>query len=223
MDNVVGIIYNLTTWIFPLLFTIVLHEVAHGVVAYQFGDYTAKRAGRLTLNPLDHVDLYGTIIIPAFLLILQAPLLFGWAKPVPVNFNALNNPKRDMGLVALAGPVANFVIAILFAVIGKTLLLILPENIPLSHWIFDNMINGIQLSLIIGIFNLFPILPLDGGRIVVSLLPEPYSQKYQESERYGFMILLGLLFIFPVIGINPIRWFIETLYPYFIRMVNIFL
>ena len=108
------IIYNLTTWIFPLLLTIVLHEVAHGVVAYQFGDSTAKRAGRLTLNPLDHIDLYGTIIIPAFLLIVQAPVLFGWAKPVPVNFNALNNPKRDMGIVALAGPVANFVLAILF-------------------------------------------------------------------------------------------------------------
>ena len=160
------IIYNLTTWIFPLLLTIVLHEVAHGVVAYQFGDSTAKRAGRLTLNPLDHIDLYGTIIIPAFLLIVQAPVLFGWAKPVPVNFNALNNPKRDMGIVALAGPVANFVLAILFAVIGKFLLMMLPDGLALTRWVFDNMRNGIGLSLIIGIFNLLPILPLDGGRIV---------------------------------------------------------
>ncbi len=217
------IIYNLTTWIFPLLLTIVLHEVAHGVVAYQFGDSTAKRAGRLTLNPLDHIDLYGTIIIPAFLLIVQAPILFGWAKPVPVNFNALNNPKRDMGIVALAGPVANFVLAILFAVIGKFLLMMLPDGIPLTRWVFDNMRNGIGLSLIIGIFNLLPILPLDGGRIVASVLPTRYSEIYQRSEPYGFMILLGLLFILPLIGINPIQWFIGTLYPYFAGMVEIFL
>ena len=217
------IIYNLTTWIFPLLLTIVLHEVAHGVVAYQFGDSTAKRAGRLTLNPLDHIDLYGTIIIPAFLLIVQAPVLFGWAKPVPVNFNALNNPKRDMGIVALAGPVANFVLAILFAVIGKFFLMLLPDGLALTRWVFDNMRNGIGLSLIIGIFNLLPILPLDGGRIVASLLPMRYSEIYQRSEPYGFMILLGLLFILPLIGINPIQWFIGTLYPYFAGMVEIFL
>ena len=217
------IIYNLSTWIFPLLLTIVLHEVAHGVVAYQFGDSTAKRAGRLTLNPLDHIDLYGTIIIPAFLLIVQAPVLFGWAKPVPVNFNALNNPKRDMGIVALAGPVANFVLAILFAVIGKFFLMLLPDGLALTRWVFDNMRNGIGLSLIIGIFNLLPILPLDGGRIVASLLPMRYSEIYQRSEPYGFMILLGLLFILPLIGINPIQWFIGTLYPYFAGMVEIFL
>lgn len=221
--DIASIIYTLTTWIFPLLLTIVLHEVAHGVVAYQLGDKTAKRAGRLTLNPLDHVDLYGTIIIPIFLLVIHAPILFGWAKPVPVNFNALNRPKRDMGIVALAGPVANFVLAILFALVGRLLLMILPTDAPLTLWVIDNMRNGISLSLVIGIFNLIPILPLDGGRIVASLLPEPYSQKYQESERYGFMILLGLLFFFPLIGINPIQWFIGTLYPYFARMVNIFL
>ncbi len=217
------IIYNLTTWVFPLVFTIVLHEVAHGFVAYQLGDPTAKRAGRLTLNPINHVDPIGTIVMPAILLIFQSPFLFGWAKPVPVNFNALNNPKRDMGLVALAGPIANFVIAILFAIIGKFLLMIIPVGSPIFRWVADNMSNGIMLSLIIGIFNLFPVLPLDGGRIVASILPDKYSREYQKTEQYGFMILMGLVFLLPTIGINPLAWFVKTLLPYFQRMIDIFL
>lgn len=222
-SNISLLIYNLTTWIFPLIFTIVLHEVAHGFVAYQLGDNTAKRAGRLTLNPLNHIDLYGTILLPAFLLLIQAPVLFGWAKPVPVNFNALDKPKRDMGLVALAGPIANFLIAIMFALFGHLILRVLPVNTSLSVWVIDNIRNGIGLSLVIGIFNLFPVLPLDGGRIVASLLPEPYSSSYQKTERYGFIILMSLLFLLPLIGINPLQLFIQTLYPYFAKTVSIFL
>ncbi|MBQ9089646.1 MAG: site-2 protease family protein [Alphaproteobacteria bacterium] len=216
------IIYEATTWVFPLLFVIVFHEVAHGFVAYQFGDTTAQRAGRLTLNPIHHIDIYGTIIIPIVLLVMNAPIMIGWAKPVPVNFNALTNPKRDMGIVALAGPVTNFILAILFAVIGKFLLMILPPELALSQWISDTVHNGIGLSLVIGIFNLFPLLPLDGGRILAAILPDKYSLKYQKTEPYGFLILMGILFLLPA-HINPILWFIRILFPYFDRMIQIFL
>ncbi len=215
-------IYTVTTWIFPLIFTIVLHEVAHGFVAYQLGDSTAKRAGRLTLNPIKHIDPIGTIAMPIILLLIHSPVMFGWAKPVPVNFNALENPKRDMGIVALAGPIANFVIAILFAVIGKLLLIVIPAGTTLHIWVDNNMVNGIFLSLVIGIFNLFPVLPLDGGRIVASILPRRYSLAYQKTEQYGFMILIGLIMILPMFGIYPISWFVSTLLPYFMNMINIF-
>ncbi len=215
-------IYTVTTWIFPLMFTIVLHEVAHGFVAYQLGDTTAKRAGRLTLNPINHIDPVGTIAMPIILLLIHSPIMFGWAKPVPVNFNALDNPKRDMGIVALAGPVANFVIAILFAIVGKFLLMVLPTDSAIAIWIYDNMVNGILISLVIGIFNLFPVLPLDGGRIIVSILPQKYSQEFQKTERYGFLVLIGLIFILPSFGIQPISWFIYTLLPYFLDMIAMF-
>ncbi len=213
-------IYAITTWIFPLLLVIVFHEVAHGFVAYLFGDTTAQKAGRLSLNPIHHIDIYGTIIIPLVLLVIQSPFMIGWAKPVPVNFNALANPKRDMGFVALAGPVTNFVLAILFAVVGKILWMILPDGIALSQWVKDTVNNGIGLSLIIGIFNLFPLLPLDGGRIVASVLPAELSLKYQKTEQYGLFILIGLLML--PHSISPILWFIQTLLPYFERMVSIF-
>lgn len=215
-------IYTITTWVLPLLLTIILHEVAHGFVALQLGDTTAKRAGRLTLNPLTHIDILGTLVMPIVLIVAQAPVLFGWAKPVPVNFSALQNPKRDMGLVALAGPVSNFVLAILFVLLARLAVAVLPSESPILTWILLNVYNGVSLSLIIGIFNLFPVLPLDGGRILVSLLPEPYSSKYQETEQYGFFILMGLLFVLPMMGINVISLFVGTLLPFFQRMVNLF-
>lgn len=215
-------IYTITTWVLPLLLTIILHEVAHGFVALQLGDTTAKRAGRLTLNPLTHIDVLGTLVMPIVLIIVQAPVLFGWAKPVPVNYNALQNPKRDMGLVALAGPVSNFVLAILFILLARVAVAVLPSESPILTWILLNVYNGVSLSLIIGIFNLFPVLPLDGGRILVSLLPEPYSSKYQETEQYGFFILMGLLFVLPMMGFNVVSWFVGTLLPFFQRMVNLF-
>lgn len=216
-------IYTITTWVLPLLLTIILHEVAHGFVALQLGDTTAKRAGRLTLNPLTHIDILGTLVMPIVLIVAQAPVLFGWAKPVPVNFSALQNPKRDMGLVALAGPVSNFVLAILFVLLARVAVAVLPSESPILTWILLNVYNGVSLSLVIGIFNLFPVLPLDGGRILVSLLPEPYSSKYQETEQDGFLILMGLLFVLPMMGINVISLFVDTLLPFFQRMVNLFM
>lgn len=215
-------IYTLTTWIIPLLLAMIVHEVAHGFVALKLGDRTALNAGRLTLNPLPHIDPIGSLLIPLLMLVTHAGFLFGWAKPVPVNFNRLNHPKRDMGLVAAAGPFSNLLLAILFVIVGRFCIELLPEGALLS-WLMENIRNGIMLSLIIGIFNLLPILPLDGGRILVSILPEKYAIRYQSTEKYGFFILIGVILLSQVSGINVIGWFIGTLYPLFANIVSWFM
>lgn len=216
-------IYTLTTWVVPLLLCMMVHEVAHGLVAYKLGDKTAYYAGRLNFNPLNHLDPIGSLLLPGLLLLLRSPILFGWAKPVPVDFRNLNHPKRDMGLVAAAGPISNLLLAIAFALVGRLLLWGLPLGGHFTHWMIENIRNGIGLSLALGIFNLLPILPLDGGRIVCSLLPVKYSVLYQQTEKYGFLILLGLLFVLPLFGIDIVRWFIGTLYPLFLRLVYLFM
>lgn len=217
--NIAEIIYVSTTWIIPLLLCMIIHEVAHGYAAMKLGDMTAKREGRLTLNPIEHIDLVGSIILPIFLLFVHSPVLFGWAKPVPVNFNNLRNPKRDMGIVAFAGPLSNFILAILFVLIGKVILLFIESGTPMFHWLISNIQNGVALSLIIGIFNLFPVLPLDGGRIVASILPNQYSYEYQKTERFGPFILLGLVFVLPMLGINIIGWFLSVFMPILLNVV----
>lgn len=222
MSSVNNMIYTLTTWALPLLLTMILHEVAHGYVASKLGDKTAERAGRLTLNPFEHIDIIGTVVMPLFLLAINAPFLFGWAKPVPVSFNSLNKPKRDMGLVALAGPLTNFILAIAFVLFARIVLPFVPDNSFLNIWLTDNIRNGIILSVVIGIFNLFPVLPLDGGRVLASLLPNEISKKYQETEKYGFMILMFLIFIMPMLGFNIIGWFINTLFPYMMGLISLF-
>ncbi len=169
-----------------LIFSIVVHEVMHGYVAYKLGDSTAKFMGRLTLNPIPHIDLLGTIIIPLFLIVSRSPILFGWAKPVPVNFNNLRNPKKDSVYVALAGPASNFVLAIVFAIFFH-LLSFLSLNIVFWY--------GVYINLILGIFNLIPIPPLDGGRIAVGLLPLRYSYMLQRIEPFGIYIVVILLFL----------------------------
>ncbi|MBQ7413224.1 MAG: site-2 protease family protein [Alphaproteobacteria bacterium] len=191
-------------------------------MALKLGDRTALEANRLTLNPIPHIDLIGSLLLPAFLFLSNAPILFGWAKPVPVNFNRLNHPKRDMGLVAAAGPLSNLLLAILFVIIGRIGLETLPDGLFLD-WLVANLRNGISLSLIIGIFNLLPILPLDGGRILVSLLPLRYAIKYQSTEKYGFFILIGVILLSQVSGINIIGWFVGTLYPLFAKIVSLFM
>lgn len=218
MDNM---IYTLTTWVIPLLLCVILHEIAHGFVAMKLGDYTAKATGRLTLNPKEHIDPVGSLLVPGFLLVMNAPFLFGWAKPVPVDYRNLRRPKRDMGLVAAAGPAANILLAIAFVIIAKIVLLF-PDS-QMKIWAFQNLQNGVALSIALAIFNLFPILPLDGGRIVTSVLPLRYSIEYQKTERYGFFILIGLLFIGPMIGLNIIGWFVNTLYPFFIGLLSLFM
>ena len=216
-------IYTLTTWVIPLLLCIILHEVAHGYVALKLGDQTAWLMGRLTLDPRKHIDPIGSILVPGLLLLSGSAMLFGWAKPVPVDFNRLHHPKRDMGLVALAGPAMNVVLAIIFVLVARLILLIMPLDAPMTAWIMLNLKNGIGLSLVLACFNLLPILPMDGGRVVASILPRKYSNMYQRSEKYGLFILFGVLFVLPMLGIDIVGWFIGTLYPFFVRLLNIFM
>ena len=215
-------IYTLTTWVIPLLLAMIVHEVAHGLIARKLGDNTAEREGRLTLNPLPHIDPIGSILLPLLCWLSHSGIMFGWAKPVPVNFSRLNRPKRDMGLVAVAGPLANLLLAILFVIIGRFAVELLPQGIVL-RWIMENIQSGVAISLVIGIFNLLPILPLDGGRILVSILPLKYAIKYQSTEKYGFFVLIGVILLSQVSGINVIGWFIGTLWPLFAGIVELFM
>lgn len=190
-------IVSLTTWIIPLLLAITLHEAAHGFAALSFGDDTAKRAGRLTMNPLKHVDPFGTVVLPGLLMLMHAPFLFGYAKPVPVNFRALKKPKRDMIWVAAAGPGMNIGLAFISA-----LLLHLSDSVggTAGQWLGANLENSIAINLILAVFNMIPIPPLDGGRVAVGILPQPLAGKLASVERYGILILLGLLFLLPYLG-----------------------
>jgi Zn-dependent protease len=176
----------------PVVFAITLHEAAHGYVARLFGDQTAWMLGRVTLNPLKHIDPIGTILVPGALLLTGAPFLFGWAKPVPVNFGNLRNPKRDMIWVAGAGPAANFVMALAWAVVGMTAM---PGG-PLASGGLQQMAQyGIIVNLVLMALNLLPVPPLDGGRIAVGLLPGRASYALSRVEPYGFFVILALLMI----------------------------
>ena len=176
----------------PVVFAITLHEAAHGYVARMFGDDTAWMLGRVTLNPLKHIDPVGTVAVPAILLFVGSPFLFGWAKPVPVNFGNLRNPKRDMFWVAGAGPFANFVMAVFWA-------LLLKDAAPGGAFASDGLLAmadaGLRVNLVLMALNLLPILPLDGGRIAVSLLPRGLAMSYARLEPYGLFVILGLLLL----------------------------
>ena len=190
-------IQNIAIWAVPVLAAIVFHEVAHGWVANWFGDTTAARMGRLTLNPIAHIDLFGTILLPALLIVSHAPFVFGYAKPVPVNFHNLNRPKRDMVLVALAGPVTNILLVVLSAYVlkfiglagGSSSQFLAFAIVPLALMAQ----RSVEVNVMLAAFNLVPIPPLDGGRVLVGLLPEPYSSAVARVERYGFLIIIVLL------------------------------
>ena len=170
------------------LFAIIIHEFSHGWVAYKLGDPTAKYAGRLTLNPMAHIDPFGMILLPLILTMMGSPVIFGWAKPVPVNFWNLKNPRRDMIWVGLAGPLANIILA--FA-----LSLFLKININLPALIFNILIAGIYVNLVLAVFNLIPIPPLDGSRVVVGLLPRELAVRYIRLERFGIPLIFLLMFM----------------------------
>lgn len=186
-----SIIRDIAIMALPVIFAITLHEAAHGYVAKYFGDFTAYAQGRISLNPLRHIDLMGTIIVPVGLYALSG-FLFGWAKPVPVNFSNLRNPKNDMFWVALAGPGANFLMAVLWAFIIKVGIAI-PESIFSKPMVVMGEF-GLKINVILLVLNLLPLPPLDGGRIAVSLLPQRIAYRFAQIEPYGFPILIILIF-----------------------------
>jgi Zn-dependent protease len=190
-------LYSASTWVLPVLIAITLHEAAHGFVAHRLGDDTAYRMGRVTFNPLKHIDLFGTILVPAILLFLRSPVLFGYAKPVPVNFGALRHPRRDMVLVALAGPGINIALAI-FAALLFHLVAYLPSWA--APWVARNLRNALLINVVLAVFNMLPLPPLDGGRVAVGLLPNFLALPLARLEPYGMMILIAALLVLPVLG-----------------------
>jgi len=192
-----NLFYTISIWLLPVLIAITFHEAAHGFVARFLGDETASRLGRVTLNPLRHIDPFGTIILPAFLLLARSPFLFGYARPVPVNFRALRNPRIGMALVAAAGPAMNIGLAIA-AALSFHLIDYLPVTI--ARWTALNLKNALIINAVLAVFNLFPLPPLDGGRIAVGLLPNIFAKQLARLEPYGMMILIGLLILLPLLG-----------------------
>jgi Zn-dependent protease len=220
--DVEKVIYSGSTWVIPILIAITFHEAAHAYAAWRLGDDTALRAGRVTFNPLKHVDAFGTIVVPALLLVAGSPFLFGWAKPVPVAFNRLTRPRRDMALVAVAGPLTNVMLAFASAMLLH-LVWLAPE--PTSRWLAQTLYQSLVLNLVLAIFNLLPIPPLDGSRILLSVMPGVLARPYAKLERFGLLILLGLVFVVPMaarqfgVDLNVVRWLVGLPVAYLTKMV----
>src|SRR3954449_1703128 len=186
-------LYDLSVWVLPLLLAITFHEAAHAFVAYRLGDDTAWQLGRVSFNPLRHIDPFGTLILPAMLLFAHSPFLFGYAKPVPVNFRKLNDPRLGMVWVALAGPATNILLA-LSAALALHALPWAPANS--AQWIFDNLKNALLINAVLAVFNMMPIPPLDGGRVAVGLLPRPLALPLARLGALGGLVLIGFFILF---------------------------
>jgi Zn-dependent protease len=189
--------YQLSVWVLPLIIAITFHEAAHGFVAHRLGDDTAFNLGRVSFNPIRHIDPFGTILLPGVLLLSHSPFLFGYAKPVPVRFGNLRNPRIGMVLVALAGPATNIILAVIAAA-GFHVLPWVPADY--AQWVADNLKNMLLINVVLAIFNMLPIPPLDGGRVAVGLLPRPLAIPLAALEPFGMLILVGILILLPLAG-----------------------
>jgi Zn-dependent protease len=221
--NFQQILFEISVWTIPVLLAITLHEAAHGFVAWRLGDDTAYRQGRVTVNPLRHIDPFGTVLLPAMLLFVSGGrIMFGFAKPVPVNFMRLRQPRRDMVWVAAAGPGANLAMALIAAALFHVVPA-LPEEF--GSWVLQNLNNAIWINVLLAVFNMLPIPPLDGGRVAVGLLPLPLARALQRTERLGFAIIIGGVFILPWIGrmvgmnLNIFNWLVVTPALYVSEMI----
>jgi Zn-dependent protease len=204
-------LFQIATWLIPLVIAIVFHEVSHGLVARSLGDPTAEERGRLSFNPIRHVDPFGTVILPLLLAISHAPI-FGWAKPVPVNYRRLRHPRRDMVLVALAGPGMNLLLAIVGAVaLAATLSFSSDPNSLATTLIAGNAINFVLINLFLAVFNLLPIPPFDGGHVVQGLLPPSAAAAFARIGRYSLLVLIVLLLVLPALGINVVGRLVSPL------------
>lgn len=219
-ESVTGsLLWNVATWLVPLIIAIVFHEVAHGWVANAFGDPTARQRGRLTFNPIKHLDPFGTVLLPMVLAVSGAPV-FGWAKPVPVVAQRLRNPRYHMILVALAGPGMNLLLALVAAMLFAGLVATEPQGL-IWEFIIQNLVNFMVINVFLAIFNLIPMPPFDGGHVVEGLLPRRLAVHYAKLRRYGFPLLIILLLVVPMLFPNadivertigpPVNWIIRHL------------